>query len=134
MLTRREHSSAELRRKLLTRGFDAALVETAVRQLAEEGLLSERRFVEEFVHSRVRQGYGPLRIRADLRERGVPDELAAAGLAPMEGEWDELALAQREKRFGREAPASLAERAKQYRYLTNRGFTAEQIRRAVGRG
>ena len=71
LLARREHARAELEQKLAAEGFDAEVAEGAVQKLVDEGLQSDRRFVESFVQSRIHQGKGPVRIHADLGQRGI---------------------------------------------------------------
>jgi len=51
LLARREHGRVELTRKLRKRGAPEALIEAALQRLAEEGLLSEARYLESFVAS-----------------------------------------------------------------------------------
>ena len=58
LLARREHGRVELARKLRRRGASAELIEAALDRLCEEGLLSDARFLEAFVHSRARAGGG----------------------------------------------------------------------------
>jgi len=130
LLARREHSMLELRRKLDSRGMPAELVQDALAQLAEEGLISEQRFAESFVSARVRRGQGPVRIRGDLLQRGVEEALAEQALEAADCDWLELAREVRRKRFGRAQPESYPERARQSRFLQYRGFTGEQIRAA----
>jgi len=72
LLARREHARGELERKLAAAGFDADIAADVLQRLADEGLQSDRRFVESFVQSRINQGKGPLRIHADLGQRGSP--------------------------------------------------------------
>jgi len=131
LLARREHSARELTQKLLARAYEPAQVEAVVAQLRAEGLLSEQRFAEEFIRARRNRGYGPMRIRAELSERGVDPAVADPYLHASEEDWQAQALAQYKKRFGGRRPASLAERGKHYRFLSSRGFTAEQIRRVL---
>ena len=127
LLARREHSARELCHKLEIRGFESGHIEAALEQLTSKGLLNEQRFVESYVHSRIQRGYGCVRIRAELRERGVeltdwsPDE---------EIDWFELAAAARQKRFGAGQPKDYREKTKQMRFLQRRGFTNEQINAA----
>ena len=71
LLARREHGRVELTRKLRSRGAADELIEAALDRLAEEGLLSEARYLEAFVSYRARSGYGPLRIREELTQRGL---------------------------------------------------------------
>ncbi|MDG2375806.1 MAG: regulatory protein RecX, partial [Woeseiaceae bacterium] len=70
-LARREYGQEELVRKLTTAGFDADVVMVEVDRLAEEGLQSDTRFASSFVQSRINQGKGPVRIREELKERGL---------------------------------------------------------------
>lgn len=72
LLARREHGRAELTRKLRQRGAPAELIEAALERLADEGLLSESRYIESFIRGRASSGYGPLRIREELTQRGLP--------------------------------------------------------------
>lgn len=131
LLARREHSMLELRRKLLQREHPRALVDAVLGELAAENLLSDTRFAEEFVRSRRDKGFGPQRIRAELRQRGVDPTVAERYLQSSAEDWQARALAQYRKRFGDDPPQDLAERGKRYRFLVNRGFTAEQIRRVL---
>ena len=127
-LARREHSEQELARKLTTRGYAVDVVEATLAALVADHLLSNARFAEAFVHSRIQRGSGPQKIRAKLRERGIPDELIDASLEAHADSWRELAREVREKRFGRAQPGDFRERSRQMRFLQQRGFSAEQVR------
>ena len=70
-LARREHGRTELLNKLTKFGFDSNTADDAVAELIDDGLQSDTRFAEAFVRSRITQGKGPAKIRADLRESGV---------------------------------------------------------------
>jgi SOS response regulatory protein OraA/RecX len=76
LLARREHARTELGRKLSQRGFSESLVGEVLDALEAENLLSDRRFTESFVEQRMARGQGPLKIRHELRERGISAELA----------------------------------------------------------
>ena len=127
LLARREHSRRELWIKLDQRGFDAELIDELLTKLADKGWQSDRRFAESYVRARVERGYGPERIRAELRQRGVEESLADAALAEAEVDWPALARAQLLRHF-RTAPTDFAERLKRYRYLQNRGFAPDLAR------
>ena len=131
LLARREHSAQELRSKLLERGYEGTAVEAVLSRLEEEGLLSDGRFVREFVASRVRRGSGPLKIREELRGRGVSAELLAEALKAHQGGWAAGAAEARRKRFGGKLPKDMQERARQARFLQQRGFSMEHIRKAL---
>jgi regulatory protein len=128
LLARREHSVLELRQKLVVRKFDGGIIDRVLAELIDLGYLSDKRFAELYVRGRFERGIGPLRIRAELRERGIPDGLMADPLEELSARWVESALQQREKRFGEMPPADFEVRAKQMRFLQRRGFSGEQIR------
>ncbi len=131
LLARREHGRAELERKLIAAGFSAIVAADALQQLAEEGLQSDRRFVESFVQSRINQGKGPLRIHADLGQRGVDPGLIDDVLGAAGEDWFALARSARQKKFGRSPPTDFRDKARQMRFLQYRGFEPDQVQAAV---
>lgn len=76
-LSRREYSRLELKRKLLQKGYLAEEVELALEDLVQHGWQSDTRFSESFIHLRARQGYGPIKIGLELRQRGVAEEIVS---------------------------------------------------------
>jgi len=133
-LARREHGRSELFDKLTRFGFDADVADDAVAQLVEDGLQSDTRFVEAFVRSRINQGKGPAKIRADLRQKGVNDGVTEEGIQEAAQDWYALAVEVRLKKFGTERPAEFKEKARQMRFLQSRGFEQDQIQAAVSAG
>ncbi len=131
LLARREHTRTELAAKLTARGAEADALAPVLDALEDDGLLSESRFAEAFVRQRSGRGQGPVRIRHELGQRGVSEAAAEAALAAADADWDELATSVRHGRFGAEPPADLKERARQSRFLSYRGFTGDQVRRAL---
>jgi regulatory protein len=130
LLARREHSRLELRRKLLRKGFDEIETQAAIDRLVQQRLLSEERFVEALINARVSKGYGPVRIRKELEEKGIAPDSFGELLDPASVTWVREMRRVRQKRFGARLPASDAERAKQAKFLQYRGFTFDQIRDA----
>ena len=129
LLARREHSEQELRQKLKTRAYDADAIDEAMQALKADGLQSDERFTESYVNHRFNAGVGPLKIRYELRQKGVSDELADVFLEPLSDQWDELMTRQRVRKFGAPIPNDYAERMKQARFLQNRGFSPESVMR-----
>ncbi len=84
------------------------------------------------VRYRSGRGQGPVRIRAELRDKGIDDVLIEDFLDPGDRQWWQCAVAVRNKRFGPVSPKEYRERARQMKFLHYRGFTAEQIRGAMG--
>ena len=128
LLARREHSILELKHKLVRRGFTSATVKMVLDQLVAEDLLNETRYAEVYAYHRVDKGYGPLRIRQELRERGVEDAIVSAILGELDDLWMKKLTQVQRKRFGEPLPRGIAEQARQTRFLRHRGFTLEQIR------
>jgi regulatory protein len=131
LLARREHSELELRRKLASRGFEPALIDAAIASLLADRLLDDARFTEAYIRYRRSRGYGPVRIRQELKERGVSDELLADFINERDALWREQVAEVHSKRFSGESPADYKERARQARFLQYRGFTHEQIQRVL---
>lgn len=131
-LARREHSRHELRGRLRDRyGEDGEDIDGVLDGLEADGLLSDRRFAESFARARAGRGQGPLRIRHDLRGRGVAASLVDEALAGLDLDWDRLAADLLARRFGETSPGDYAEKARRMRFLQQRGFTQDQIRGAV---
>lgn len=131
-LARREYASRELHTKLLRQGCAEPLAAQVVERLRAEGLVSDDRFVEALIRARRGRGYGPLRILRELEEKGVAEEVVARWLDVNDRSWQEDAVRVRRRKFGAALPADYTERARQMRFLQYRGFTPDQIRRALG--
>ena len=132
LLARREHSTDELRRKLKRRGYGEATINQVVATLRESESVSDARFAESFARVRSERGQGPLRIRAELRQRGVTDVMVDEVLTTTSQYWLERAQRARAKRFGDVAPATRDDWNRQARFLAQRGFPADLIYRALG--
>lgn len=131
LLARREHSRLELARKLAARDFARELIDGVLAQLEKDNLLSEQRFAEAFVRSRISSAKGPVRIIAELRERGLSDQMIRSAIDLAQADWSELAATALHKRFGTGAAKDIRERAKRVRFLSQRGFSAEQVQHAM---
>lgn len=133
LLARREHSRAELLHKLTTRGFAAADIEPLLDRLATQRLQSDARFAASYARMRSGRGYGPRRIRAELRERGIAAELIEHELATLAGaETGRIDDIWRRK-FASLLPQDYRERARQMRFLQQRGFSPAAIHALFGR-
>jgi regulatory protein len=128
-LSRREYGIEELRQQLLQRGADSGLAEKVVGDLADENLVSDQRFTEMYVRMRIRRLFGPLKIRGELRSRGISDRLIAEAMPDGQETWFDTASQWARKQYRGEL--DYAGRAKIYRSLMNRGFTHEQANVAL---
>jgi regulatory protein len=132
LLSRRDHTTAELQRKLAGRGFSAESIAALLELLAGKGYLDDKRFAERWTEAAIRNGRGyGLRIRQELQKRGIPREIAAEAVAVAAAEYPEhesLATIV-SRRFSAFDPASapLKEKQRVYSYLQRRGFSIQAI-------
>ena len=129
LLATREHSRRELARKLSGRGFARETLDAVLDHLVAEGSINEARLAERYVDERVGKGFGPLRIRGELREKGIEDDLIQRALEPMRDAWPDCLAAADDRRFGGEPPVDRADSGRHARVLEQRGFPADLIRR-----
>jgi len=134
-LAQREHSRAELERKLaravqdLPQASAQAQISAALDELAAKGLLSEERTAQSVLLSQGRR-FGTRRLRQTLQAKGLAPELVASTLQQARGTELERAREVWQRRFG-QPPADAAERARQMRFMAGRGFESDVIRRVV---
>ena len=112
----------ELQRKLRARGYAETDVDPLLDGLADVGLLSEERLAEAYVAERIRKGFGPMRIRQELRHKGLPNSLIESHLARSTREWLDSLSAAHNKRYGSNLTDDVKERARRARFLAHRGF------------
>ncbi|RLJ16336.1 RecX family transcriptional regulator [bacterium endosymbiont of Escarpia laminata] len=110
------------------RGFDSDDVEAVLDDLERTGLLSDARFTESYIEWRVGRGSGPVRIRRELRERGIDNAMIANFLEIYSGEWWELLKSVRDRKYGSELSQDRKELSRRARFLEYRGFPGELIR------
>ena len=131
LLARREHGRVELTRKLRQRGASDELIEPELDRLAEEGLLSEARYLESFIRYRSSSGYGPSRIREELGQRGLARADIEQALRESEVDWGERMRDVWQRKFAGQRPHDPRSRAQQTRFLAYRGFPMDMIGRLL---
>ncbi|HEX7381926.1 MAG TPA: regulatory protein RecX [Nevskiaceae bacterium] len=127
-LARREHGARELQLKLVHGGTPESLAADVIAEFAQRGWQSDARYAESLARTRIAQGYGPLRIAAELEAAGITAEIAQSLVVPPDEDgW--LAVARRawQRRF-HARPRTAAEWQRQWRFLAQRGFAANDIR------
>lgn len=128
LLARREHSRRELLDKLAMRGFERDEVAAVIDDLSRQNWQNDARYAECYIRERIAKGYGPLRIAYELQQRGVVGaELDAQ--AEEQGGWLNLALDVYAGKYGDETSLPPNEWAKRSRFLQQRGFGGETIKR-----
>ena len=137
ILAMRDHSEQELRRKLAApiitkQGPEAsdATPEDVDRVIAwciENHYLDDSRFVQQFIASRSRKGYGPARIRQELNQKGIPREVGERAMRECDIEWAVLAKEQAVRKYGEPLPTDFPQKVKIHRFLLYRGYLMEDI-------
>jgi regulatory protein len=127
-LTRREHSASELLQKLLHKGFEAESAREAIKRCQAYAFQSDARFAEMLCRSRLQQGYGPLRIRQELRHKGVENLLIEETLQHSADHWIDAAKTIGIKKGLTNDKYTLQ---KHKRLLYTRGFDSETIQAVV---
>jgi len=125
LLSQREHSRSELERKLARHAETESALERVLTELEDAGLLSQERFAQSLAYRRAPR-FGLRRIQQELATHRVDATIAASVLASVRDGERDRALQVWQKRFG-VAPIDAHERARQHRFLMQRGFTGEAI-------
>ena len=129
MLARREHTRAEMTRKLTPHAESPEQIEQLLDALVARGWLSEARFAESRANTLLRK-FGSRKIEYDLRNRGVSAEVAEQAVERSLARVLENCRAAWQKKFG-VLPRDAAERGRQMRFLAGRGFSAEAVRQVL---
>jgi regulatory protein len=131
LLSRREHGAIELCDKLKQKGFSATEAQEALANCQQLNFQNERRFVESYSRSRIRQGYGPLKISQELNHKGIDRELIHSVLQEEDENWFTYALDVWQKKNKGQGELSFNELQKQQRFLLYRGFAMDVISRVT---
>jgi len=132
LLSGREHSRAELERKLRSHEAEPGELARALDDLEAKGFINEQRVLESVVHRRASR-LGAARVKQELQAKGLDPAAVAQAVAELRTTEVERAREVWRKKFGT-PPVDAAERGKQMRFLMARGFGAEAIRRVVSGG
>jgi len=127
-LARREHSQYELLQKVAGKGFSKLDIQQVIDELEVQGLQSDARFAESYARSRVHKGIGPLKIKAELQQRGVGDCCFEMAVEDIIGSWAALLKQTYLKKYDHQPLQSVQEQLKRSRFLQQRGFPNDMIR------
>ncbi len=133
LLSAREHSRAELERKLAAFEETAGELGKVLDELEKRGFINEERVLESLIHRRAPK-FGTMRIRQELENKGLQPEAVQDAVETLRSTEVERARAVWEKKFGKSEEAAAptpAERAKHMRFLAARGFSGDTIRKVI---
>ena len=138
-LARREHSYKELMAKITAKySCSANVVELVLDELVESQLLSDQRFADIYIRSRLNKGFGPERIALELREKGIDQVIITEGLNDSDIDWRDVAFNVWKKKFrlsiGHLPTLDYSEKARQSNFLRYRGFRHREIEAIFNEG
>lgn len=128
LLAMREHSQFELHQKLQVRGHAAEDIQAVLQDLSDRGWQNDQRFAEAYARQRLQKGYGPLKLRFELQQKGIKD-FDLDSFADQEcGGWQDCLWAVYQRKYDNKIQLSPAEWLKRSRFLQQRGFSQSMIR------
>ncbi|MER0508345.1 regulatory protein RecX [Aeromonas veronii] len=130
-LARRESAESELARRLRQQGYQEEVIEAVVDYCRGYNWVNDERYGAMAVRAGAAKGHGPLKIRFDLRRKGLNDGQIDAAFEQPELDWFELAFELLERRAKIADLADFKLRMKWLKYLLGRGFTQDQARYAI---
>ncbi len=136
LLARREYSKQELLAKAASRHADSSLAEKIIKELIEDNYQSDQRYAEMLLRARINKQVGPIKLRIELKQKGVSSDIIEQTLNSSDCDWFELAESCARKKYkalkhNADFQEKQKARAKLMRFLQGRGFDAEQIRYAA---
>ncbi|PJG85531.1 recombination regulator RecX [Conservatibacter flavescens] len=129
LLSRREYSEYEIRCKMQEKAFEEEDIQTVLAYCQQKNWQSDKRFCENYIHSRSQRGYGLIRIKQELRQlKGVESAVIDEVLDEVDIDWYALAL----KVLGRKFPdfaekQDLKNKQKIWRYMLSHGFRQDEF-------
>jgi len=127
LLATREHSVKEIVDKLLSKTEFSDIAYAVVDELLENKYLSDQRFAESYIRSRASKGFGPVKIRSELKNKGISDQLIDEYMDMGSAAWFDAARVQHHKKYGDAPVSDYNHWTKRARFMQSRGFTMEQI-------
>jgi regulatory protein len=127
ILARREHSILELIQKLQNKDFDQPKINEVIEFLEQKNYLNNSRFAENYARMRANKGYGRLRIQAELKQRGISNDIINSVTLHEQQNIKKIY----QKKFGTTPINSLKDKSKRISFLRYKGFEAEEIRKII---
>ena len=126
LISRREHSQKEIKKKLLMRYDNDDLIDSVIDKLISNNLINNHRFAELYVLNRKRKGFGPRKIFYELIDKGINDSISDE-IISQEEDWEVVAKKTFAKKFKDGPSSDIKIKNKQKVFLQNRGFSFKEI-------
>ncbi|MDH5432341.1 MAG: recombination regulator RecX [Gammaproteobacteria bacterium] len=132
LLAAREYSAKNMAEKMRSKKYQPDEIEAAIDMLKENNWLSDQRFCESFLRSKVNQGLGKQRIVYELTSKGISQSMIQNSMNELEVDWLEMCLQTASRKVASSGLTNdLKDKQKLYRFLQYRGFSGEHIRTAL---
>lgn len=131
LLSRRDYSRLELFRKLKARCEDVDVLEQLLDDFQQRNWQSDQRFAESFLNSRYQRGLGPMRLKQEMRDKGLANDVIQLALESLEVDWYQLAFDVAQKKANSLKESDPNKKQKLFRFLAYRGFNSDQIAYAM---
>lgn len=131
LLSMREHSVFELADKLSKKGFDATVIDSVVEELKTANYVNDERFAESYIRSKQMRGMGPIKIKSELRAKGVSSAIIDEYVNDGDASWYDAAESLHQKKYGDKELKTYKEWTARARFLQGRGFTMDHIHSTV---
>ena len=131
LLSRRDYSRLELFRKLKARCEDVDVLEQLLDDFQQRNWQSDQRFAESFLNSRYQRGLGPMRLKQEMRDKGLANDVIQLALESLEVDWYQLAFDVAQKKSNSLKESDPNKKQKLFRFLAYRGFNSDQIAYAM---
>ncbi len=128
LLSRRDYSRQELWRKLSPKAASADDLDNVLNELSDNSWQSDERFGAMYLRSRTSRGLGPVRLRQELRMKGLDDDLTRDLMEQQSQDWQGLATEVAQKKWSALKADDPRRFEKLYRFLAYRGFPSDVIR------
>ena len=130
-LSRREHSAKEIYQKMSSRVESKDMLSEEINKLISDGLISDERFAESYFQSRKNRGFGPLRIKNELNQKGVKEDIFYSIQSGTD--WSACAFFVLEKKINGKKPDDMKAILKLKNFLNYRGFEFQDINKAFSK-
>lgn len=127
LLAMREHSIKEMTDKLSAKCENSSAIQAVIDDLLDKKYLSEQRFTESYIRSRENRGFGPIKIKAELKNKGVSSDLIQDHLQEGAARWFDSAQSQYQKKYADKPCSDYKSWTKRARFMQSRGFSMEHI-------
>lgn len=132
LVAKKEYSVLEVRRKLSSR-YPEEIVEKCLKYCIDRNYVSDERFAKMYVRFRFHGNYGPVRIRYELKEKGICESIAEESLSDPEYDFEETLRDLVQRKASSTDLGDYGARSKLAAFLVRRGFESSRVLNMIGK-